>query len=193
MSGTPGMRQRGRPRLSVRRREDDPASLGEALQHAQAAGKLKEACQELGIHWRKADDLIQVAEAVQKRLLTPAEVDSIGWTKAAMISRVTNRSQARTVVAVARTHTLPAFARFMRAGDFGQQGKARKLVTKCFHLTPSESQQLDDVLGLAGDEMRGSRVIDRSASLMRIIRAYRKMSSGKSNAGRNTDAAHTAR
>ena len=179
--------------VALRRRYlgDDPIGLGESLQHARSVGQFKEFCEAYGLHTRKAYELIRIADAVQRNLLTPADVADIGWTKAAVIARAAGGRRPRRAVAYARKHTMPALVRFLREGEAGGRGQDG-LITKSFALTPAEAAELDDALRAAGAKERGGRMIDRSKPIMRIIRTFMSTGTGGGARGRsrvNSDAA----
>ena len=118
---------------------DDPVKLGGLLQRAQRAGQFKEFCASRALHTRKAYELIRIAEAVQRKLLTPADVMDIGWTKAAVVARAASDGPTRQAIAYARKYTLPALVRFLRDGEATHGRAAQALITKSFHLTAAEA------------------------------------------------------
>ena len=160
----------------------DLVKLGEALRRAQSDGQFKEFCAAYRLHTRKAYELIRIAEAVGRQLITRADVEEIGWTKAALVAGIDNRRHVRQAVAYARKYTLPALVSFLRHDQAAHERAEQGLVTKCFHLTPAEAEELDAALRLAGAEERGGRMRDRSEPIMRIVRAYKPArSTGKAS------------
>ena len=174
-----------RARRTPWRNGEDPVKLGEALRRAQTDGQFKEFCAAYRLHTRKAYELVRIAEAVHRNLLTPADVEDIGWTKAALVAGVTGSRRARQAVAYARKYTLPALVSFLRHDQTAHGRAEQGLITKSFHLTPAEAEELDAALRLAGAEERGGRMLDRSEPIMRIVRAFKP--AGSSGRGRDPD------
>jgi hypothetical protein len=146
----------------------DLVRLGQRLRVAQADGKFVQFCAALPIHTRKAYDLIQIAAAVDRGLVTAGDVEHIGWTKACRIAPLEGKRRVQQAVAFARTNTVPALERYLK-----DSAAKQALVTKSFHLTADEAAEVEAALRQAGAKVRGNRIADRSEPLMRIIRAFK--------------------
>ena len=142
--------------------------VGRKIRDARDHGEFREFCDTIGVHTRKAYDLIAIADAIDRGLLTPTDVTKIGWSKARLVAKQTHtRRQARQAVAFAADNTLPALVAYLREGGSGEP-----LVTKSFHLTWRQAGELDAALKVAGVHMHRGRMENRSQALMRIIRNY---------------------
>jgi hypothetical protein len=147
--------------------------VGREIRGAQVSGKFPEFCAAIGVHTRKAYDLITIADAVDHRLLTPNDVTNIGWSKARLVAKQSHtRRQARQAVAFATDNTLPALVAYLRGGGSGEV-----LITKSFHLTHRQASDLDAALKVAGVRMHRGRMENRTDALMVIIRAFRATTS----------------
>jgi hypothetical protein len=147
----------------------DLVSVGCLLRAAREMGGFAEFCHSVGLHSRKAYDLIAIADAVASGLLAHDVVREIGWSKARLIAtQATTKREAQRALIFARNHTLPALAAFLRT-----DGVLGPLVTKCFHVTPGDSKIIEAALRSAGARLRAGRLDNRSEALMRIVRAHR--------------------
>jgi hypothetical protein len=96
-------------------------------------------------------------------------VQEIGWSKARLIAeRARTKPDARRAIAFARSNTLPALTAY-----FQHEGKGVALVTKSFHLTKTQADELNAALIKAGAQLRKRRMNGRTDALMRILRGYR--------------------
>lgn len=146
--------------------DPEPLVLGRRLRTAQERGNFIAYCARVGVHSRKAYDLVAIANAVDDALLTATDVRDLGWSKARLIATQANtKRSARLAVAFARVNTVAALAAY-----FQTNGPPTKLVTKSFHLTPEEAGELDTALLLSGGQKRGGRFVNRSEALMALIR-----------------------
>ena len=149
--------------------EPDLVSLGRRIRRARNRGEFLSFCSSVRIHSRKAYDLIAIANAVDAGLLQPGLVQEIGWSKARLIAeRALTKPGARRAIAFARGNTLPALTAY-----FQQEGKGVALVTKSFHLTESQADELESALVKAGAKGRKGRMNGRTDALMTILRSYR--------------------
>jgi hypothetical protein len=95
-------------------------------------------------------------------------VQEIGWSKARLIAeRTGTESETRRAIAFARYNTLPALTAY-----FQRDGNRLALVTKSFHLTKAEGNELDTALIKAGAQLRKGRINGRAEALMTILRSY---------------------
>ena len=78
------------------------------------------------------------------------------------------KPDARRAIAFARSNTLPALTAY-----FQQEGKGVALVTKSFHLTKTQADELNTALVKAGAQLRKRRMNGRTDALMTILRSYR--------------------
>lgn len=158
-------------RIVGRRGETQPdlVRLGRRIRRARDSGDFLSFCSSQRIHSRKAYDLIAIANAVDAGLLQPGLVQEIGWSKARLIAeRALTKPGARRAIAFARGNTLPALTAY-----FQQEGEGVALVTKSFHLTKSQADELESALVKAGAEGRKGRMNGRTDALMTILRSYR--------------------
>jgi len=154
----------------VRRGDTQPdlVSLGRRIRRARDRGEFSPFCSSVRIHTRKAYDLMAIADAVDSDLMKASLVQEIGWSKARLIAeRTGTKSEARRAIAFARYNTLPALAAY-----FQQDGNGMALVTKSFHLTRSQADELDAALVKAGAKPRKGRMNGRKDALMSIVRNY---------------------
>lgn len=146
----------------------DLVALARRIRQAQMRGEFPSYCASIGVHSRKAYDLIAIANAVDAGLLENRLVQEIGWSKARLIAEYANtKSEARRAIAFARRNTLPALAAYFK------KGASEALVTKSFHLTRSQAEDLEAALLSAGAQRRGGRLVNRPDALMRVLRDYR--------------------
>jgi hypothetical protein len=147
----------------------DPVLLGRRIRQAKGRGEFDSFCLSHRIHSRKAYDLIAIADAVDRDLLQEKVVQEIGWSKARLIGeRARTKPDARRAIAFARSNTLPALTAY-----FQHEGKGVALVTKSFHLTKTQADELNAALIKAGAQLRKRRMNGRTDALMRILRGYR--------------------
>ena len=112
----------------------DPAEIGRLVRAAHEEGSFTEFCDAVGLHIRKAYDLVAIADAVDHGLLARNTVQEIGWSKSRLIAtQARTKRQAQKALTFARNQTLPAVPAFLRA-----EGSSGPLVTKCFHVTPED-------------------------------------------------------
>ena len=110
-----------------------------------------------------------IADAVDADLMKASLVQEIGWSKARLIAeRAATKPEARRALAFARNNTLPALTAY-----FQRNGRGTSLVTKCFHLTKTQADELDATLVRAGAQRRKGRMSGRSDALMLIVRDYK--------------------
>jgi hypothetical protein len=146
----------------------DLVSLGRRIRHANLRKEFASFCASVPIHSRKAYDLIAIANAVDAGLFQAKAVQEIGWSKARVIAqRANTKSIAQDAVAFARTNTLPAVV-----GLFQRNGAKTKLITKSFHLTVGQAQELETTLVDAGAQRRHGRLDNRADALMRILHEF---------------------
>ena len=93
-------------------------------------------------------------------------MNEIGWTKARLLDLCQRKGEARRALSFARQNTLALMA-YLRDGE-NQTG----MVNKFFALPPSDAQELDDALILAGGSMHGKRMGNRPQALMTIVRSF---------------------
>ena len=94
--------------------------------------------------FRRSCDLIAIADTVDPKLLSATLVQGcrIGWSKARLIAQRTGtKPEARRAIAFARHNTLPALAAYFQRG-----GNGMALVTKSFHLTKAQADELESAL-----------------------------------------------
>jgi len=168
------------PKISLRRlfgsAKPDLVELGRALRQAQERGEFKAACEALPIHTRKAYDLITIAEAVDAGRLEARVCEELGWTKTRLIAALKGtKQQSRRAIAFARKNTAPALVNYIQQGNDGEA-----LVTKSFHLTEAEAEELEDALQKAGARKSGGRLVNRSEALMTLVRMRRPANAPRS-------------
>ena len=160
----------------VATRRPNLVQLGRELREAQDRGEFNAACVALSIHTRKAYDLITIADAVDGGRLDAKMCEELGWSKARLIAtRATKKRETRQAIAFARANTLPALLRYFQQGSNGQA-----LVTKSFHLTKAEAEELEDALQEAGARKSGGRLVNRSEALMTLVRMRRPANAPRS-------------
>ena len=104
--------------------------------------------------------------------LQESVVQEIGWSKARLIAeRTSTKLDARRALAFARRNTLPALTAY-----FQRDGNGVALVTKSFHLTKSQADELDSALIRAGAQLRKGRMNGRTEALMRVVHDYKPSS-----------------
>ena len=146
----------------------DPVLLGRRIRQAKKRGEFAFFCSSHQIHTRKAYDLIAIADAVDSDFLQESVVQEIGWSKARLIAeRAGTEPKVSHAIAFARSNTLAALTAY-----FQQDGNGKALVTKSFHLTRSQADELDAALVKAGAQRRKGRMNGRTDALMSIARNY---------------------
>ena len=152
--------------------EPDLVVLGRRIRRARERGEFASFCSSQRIHSRKAYDLMAIADAVDADLMKASLVQEIGWSKARLIAeRAATKPEARRALAFARNNTLPALTAY-----FQRNGRGTSLVTKCFHLTKSQADELDSALIRAGAQLRKGRMNGRTEALMRVVHDYKPSS-----------------
>lgn len=152
------------------RAEPDLVAVGRLLRDARHRREFTQFCGAVGLHSRKAYDLIATADAVDAGFLNASIVREIGWSKARVIAaQARAKAEARRAVAFARLNTLPAVVAYFKQGGAGP-----RLITKSFHLTERQAQELEHALLQAGALQRYGRLEYRADALMRILRGYRQ-------------------
>lgn len=143
--------------------------LAARIADARRQGRFRAYCTEINIHTRKAYDLMVIAEALDEARLKADDVFELGWSKARLVAtHARTRREIRRAVTFARINTLAAVVAYFKTGT------ETALITKSFHLTADEAEELDAALGLAGGDHRKGRFHKRSAALMNLVREYRK-------------------
>ena len=171
-----------RPKIEASRRDvsgADLIALGRSIRAARDRREFPEFCATVPIHTRKAYDLIAIADAVDAKRLTPADVVEIGWSKARLIAaHAAGKAATRKAVRFARSNILPAVVAY-----FQQDGAATPRITKSFHLSPQQATELEAALLKAGGVQRGGRLQNRSHALMAIVRDF-QAATRRRNAGK---------
>jgi hypothetical protein len=144
----------------------DLVEVGRRLQQAQERGEFAAFCSALSLHTRKAYGLVAIGVAVDAGRMEAGVCADIGWSKAQLIAaRATSKREARKAITFARANTLPALVKY-----FQHESSASSLVTKSFHLTIAEAEELELALQKAGALRSGGRMVNRSKALMTLIR-----------------------
>ena len=160
----------GRARRLLAQAQPDLVEVGRLVRAARIRGDFKAFCAAVSLGTRKAYELIAIADAVNAGRLQEAVVQEIGWSKSGLIAeRATTKSETRRATAFARKNTLAALSAY-----FKENGTGTKLVTKCFHLTENQAQQLETALDQAGARRRQGRMDNRAEALMSVLREYRQ-------------------
>jgi hypothetical protein len=160
--------------------EPDLVEVGRHVRAARDMGEFKAFCIAAPIHSRKAYDLIAIADAVDAGRLQGTVIQEIGWAKARVIAeRAATKSEARRGLAFARKNTLPALVAYFQGGGTGM-----KLITKSFHLTEHQADELEITLVQAGAKRRQGRLDGRADALMRILRDYRRSKNRQAGSNR---------
>jgi hypothetical protein len=116
-----------------------------------------------------------VGVPVDSDLLQERVVQEIGWSKARLIAeRAESKPEARRAIAFARSNTLPALVTY-----FKRDGNGVALVTKSFHLTEGQADELEAALVKAGAQRRKGRMNGRTDALMSILRSYTRWKTPK--------------
>ena len=140
----------------------DLVNLGRRIRRARDSGDFSSYCSSQRIHSRKAYGLIAIADAVDSDILRERVVREIGWSKARLIAeRTRSKTEARRAIAFARTNPLPALTAY-----FQRDGNGRSLVTKSFHLTKSQADELSAALVKAGAQLQKGRMNGRTDALI---------------------------
>ena|SRR5271166_1979811 len=147
----------------------DFIELGRALRpmRDREQQRFKSICQDGPVRYRRAMHFIEIAQGIDKRLLTELEARELGWTKALIVlHHATTRAEARKLLEQARRLSAAALR------DTLVSGRSAARLTVSFLLTQSEAEHLSQALLQAGAR-HGRRGLDgRSEALMKIVRAF---------------------